>query len=89
MRWATLVPAAVYALVTIQILDLLLLLSPSSLCLAHDRPMNPRDEVLRQKETLIREPADREDGRLVPQNHHLIGVRMPGSFIDQRERSNK
>jgi len=89
MRWATLVPAAVYALVTIQILDLLLLLSPSSLCLLHDRPMNPREEVLRQKETLIGEPADREDGRLVPQNHHLIGVQMPGSFIDQRERSNK
>ena len=45
MRWATLVPAAVYALVTIQILDLLLLLSPSSLCLLHDRPMNPRGGV--------------------------------------------
>ena len=80
-------PAAVYALVTIQILDLLLLLSPSSLCLAHDRPMNPRDEVLRQKETLIREPADREDGRLAPPDNHLIGVWMPGSFVNQREMS--
>ena len=28
------------------------LLSPSSLCLLHDRPMNLRDEVLRQ-ETLF------------------------------------
>ena len=82
-------PAVVYALVTIQILDLLLLPSPSSLCLPRDRPMNLRDEVLRQKETLIGESADREDGRLAPQNHHLIGVQMPGSFIDQRERSNK
>ena len=36
------------------------------------------------RKTLIGEPADREDGRLVPQNHHLIGVWMPGSFIDQK-----
>ena len=42
-----------------------------------------------KKETLIGEPADREDGRLVPQNNHLIGVWMPDSFIDQRERSNE
>ena len=42
-----------------------------------------------KEETLIGEPADREDGRLVPQNNHLIGVWMPGSFIDQRERSNE
>jgi len=27
--------------------------------------------------------------RLVPQNSHLIGVWMSGSFIDQRERSNE
>ena len=25
----------------------------------------------------------------MPQNNHLIGVWMPGSFIDQRERSNE
>ena len=25
------------------------LLSPGSLCLQHDRPMNPRDKVLRQE----------------------------------------
>ena len=36
------------------------------------------------RKRLIRHPADREDGRLVPQNHHLIGVWMPGSFIDQK-----
>ena len=41
------------------------------------------------RKRLIREPADWEDGRLVPQNNHLIGVWMPGSFIDQRERSNE
>ena len=49
---------AVYSLVTIHILDLLLLPSPSSLCLPRDRPMNLRDEVLRQKETLIGESED-------------------------------
>ena len=42
-----------------------------------------------KEETLIGEPADWEDGRLVPQNHHLTGFWMPGSFIDQRERSNE
>ena len=42
-----------------------------------------------ERGVLIREPADWEDGRLVPQNNHLIGVWMPGSFIDQRERSNE
>ena len=41
------------------------------------------------KKTLIGESADGEDGRLVPQNNHLIGVWMSGSFMDQRERSNE
>ena len=27
--------------------------------------------------------------RLAPQNKHVIGVWMPGSFIDQRERSER
>ena len=31
--------------------------------------------------TLIGEPADQEDGRLAPQNNHLLGAWMPGSFI--------
>ena len=26
-----------------------------------------------------------EDGRLAPQNNHLLGVWMPGSLIDQRQ----
>ena len=42
-----------------------------------------------KEEALIREPADRDDGRLAPQNNHLLGVWMPGSFIEQRERSNE
>ena len=42
-----------------------------------------------RQRTLFGNPADRKDYRLVPQNNHLIGVWMPGSFIDQRERSNE
>ena len=42
-----------------------------------------------RRKRLIRKPADREDGRLAPQNNHLIGVWMPGSFIEQRERGNE
>ena len=30
------------------------------------------------------EPAAREDGRLVPQNKHLVQAQMPGSFMEQR-----
>ena len=59
------------------------MLGPSSLCSLHDRPVNPRDEVLRQEETLVGELADQQDGRLAPQNNHLIGVWMPSSFMDQ------
>ena len=39
--------------------------------------------------TLIEELADWEDGKLAPQNNYLPGVWIPGSFIDQRERSNE
>ena len=45
--------------------------------------------MLRQGGELIRGTADQEDGRLAPQNNHLIRVWMPGYFIDQRERSNE
>ena len=41
-----------------------------------------------KEEALTGEPADLEDHWLAPQNNHLIGVWMPGSFVDQRERSN-
>ena len=62
----------------------LLLWSPSLLCSPHDKPMNLRDEGLRQERDFIWGPTDREDGRLAPQSNHLIGAWMPGSFIDQR-----
>ena len=42
-----------------------------------------------KKESLIGELADRQAGRLAPQNNHLIGVWMPDSLIDQRERNNE
>ena len=63
-----------------------LLPSPRLLCLPHDRPMNLRDEVWRQGRdfNLMGKPADREDGRIAPQSNHLIGVWMPGSFIEMR-----
>ena len=32
----------------------------------------------------IRKPADREDGRLVLQNNHLVRAWMSDSFMDQR-----
>ena len=34
--------------------------------------------------TLFGKPADQEDSWLSPQNNHLFGAWMPGSFIDQR-----
>jgi len=34
--------------------------------------------------TLFGKLPDQEDGRLMSQNNHLIGIWMPGSFIDQR-----
>ena len=33
---------------------------------------------------LFGKPADQEDGRVIPQTNHLIGVWMPSSFMDQR-----
>ena len=42
-----------------------------------------------REETLVGELVDQQDSRLEPQNNHLIGVWMPGSFIDQREKSNE
>ena len=51
--------------------------------------MNPRDEGLRKEEILIGELAGQKYDRVVPQNNDLIGVCMPDSFTDLRERSNE
>ena len=32
--------------------------------------------------TLFRKPADREDGRLMSHNSHLVGVWIPSSFVE-------
>ena len=66
--------------------QLLLLSSPSSLCGLHDRPMNQRlnqrQDVEIRHTSLFGKPADQEDGRVMSQKNHLIGVWMPGPFID-------
>ena len=53
-----------------------MLSSPTLLCSLHDRPINLRDKILRQKEDFNQGAGqeDQEDGRLVPQNNHLSGV---------------
>ena len=70
-------------------IDYIMLLSPSSLCSLHDRLVNPGQSTWEtgakaRNVTLFRKSADWEDGRLMSQNNHLIGVWMPGSFIEQR-----
>ena len=68
----------------------LMLLSPSLLsllCSLHDRPVNPRDEVLRQGFRLYSEGwlAYREDGKLPEKMaNYCLGVWMSGSFMDHR-----
>ena len=54
-----------------------MLLSPSSLCLPNDRPINQRRGAEARNTTLFGQQAEREGGRLVSQNNHLIGVWMP------------
>ena len=39
--------------------------------------------------TLFRKLADREDGRLMSQNNHVVGAWVPGFFYRTRERSSK
>ena len=67
------------------------IVTESKLILLATRQANEskRRGVEARKMTLFGKPADRKDGRLAPQNNHLIWVWMPGSFIDQRERSNE
>ena len=38
---------------------------------------------------LFQKSTDQEDGRLTSQNNYLVGVWMPGSFIEQRERGDE
>ena len=45
--------------------------------------------MLRSGRDLIWEPADHEDGRLEPQNNHLVRAWLPGSFMGQRQGGEK
>ena len=59
--------------------------SPNLLCSLHDKSMNLRPhQVLGWGKDFIWEPADWEDGRLAPQNNHLVRAWMSDSFMDQR-----
>ena len=53
----------------------LLLPSPSQPFFLHGRPINPRDEMLRQGIRLyLGKLAEQENGRLISQNNHLVRV---------------
>ena len=67
----------------------LLSLSPNSLCIPHNRPMIQRDEVLRQGRDFDWGASWLRKCQASASNNHLFGVWNPGSFIDQRERSNE
>ena len=43
-----------------------------------------RQGVETRNMTLFGKLTQQEDGRLMSQNHHLVGVWMLGSFMDQR-----
>ena len=65
-------------------------LSPScywtkvTLLTAQQPDKSKRWDIEARNMTLFRKSADWEGGRLMPQNNHLIGVWMPGSFTEQR-----
>ena len=67
----------------------LLSLSPNSLCLPQNRPMIQRDEALRQGRDFNWGASWLRKCQASASNNHLLGVWMPGSFIDHRERSNE
>ena len=67
----------------------LLWLSPSSLPPPAWQGSESETSVEARNRTLFRKPANWEDGRLMSQNNHLLGVWMPGSFIGQREVRNQ
>ena len=65
-----------------------MLLSPSLLCLPHNRSVNLRDEVS-QGIRLFGKPADREDGRLMSQSNHIVEGLEARFFYRTRESSNE
>ena len=55
----------------------LLLPSPSSVYIMHNRPVN-REEILRPG---VQRQVDREDGKQMSQNNHLVWVWIPSSLM--------
>ena len=52
-----------------------MLLSPSTVCSLHNRPVNQeRRGIGARNMTLFRKLVDREEGRLISQNNHLVKV---------------
>ena len=66
-----------------------MLLSPSSLCSLYNRPRNPRNKMLRQGRDFNQGASRPRRWRARTSSYYLIGVWMPGPFIDQGERSNE
>ena len=62
------------------------LLSPSTFCSPHDRPMNLREEVLSQGRDFNGEQADQEDGRLVPKITILLGSGCQVFYQSERKK---
>ena len=56
--------------------------APSVRCIT--RQWIPETSCWSKEGTLIGEPAGQEDGRLSPQNYHLVRAWLPGSFMDLR-----
>ena len=62
-----------------------MLLSPSSFCLPHNRPINQEMSLLEQGiTTLIRKVAEQEDGRLASQKSSSLSLNL-GSFYTEEK----
>ena len=51
---------------------------------AREASESKRRGVKARNMTLFRKPADQVDGRLMSQNNHLVGVWLPGSFMNKK-----
>ena len=58
--------------------------SKLALLTAQEASESERWGVKARNTTLFRKPADQVDGRLMSQKDHLVGVWMPGSFMDKK-----
>ena len=56
--------------------------SKLTLLAAQQANKSERQGVEARNMTLFEKPADQEDGRLMSQSNHLVGLWMPGSFTE-------